>query len=92
MAALVWLIPAAGGAQFYVIFLMSYLIAMSDAAHIVAGSVEAFVLLVNAELGLGAMLGGFTLPVLAGNIVGGSVFVALVYYVIYRRLGRPAGS
>ncbi|MBI3044937.1 MAG: formate/nitrite transporter family protein [Betaproteobacteria bacterium] len=31
-------------------------------------------------------------PVIAGNIVGGSVFVALVYYVIYRRLGRPAGG
>ena len=31
-------------------------------------------------------------PVIAGNIVGGSVLVALVYYVIYRRLGRPAGS
>jgi formate/nitrite transporter FocA (FNT family) len=28
-------------------------------------------------------------PVIAGNIVGGSVLVALVYYVIYR---RPAKS
>jgi formate/nitrite transporter FocA (FNT family) len=25
------------------------------------------------------------LPVVLGNILGGSVFVALVYYVIYRR-------
>ncbi len=80
MAALVWVIPAAEGAQFYVIFLMSYLIAMSGAAHIVAGSVEAFVLLVNGELGLGAMLGGFTLPVLAGNVVGGTVLFALLSY------------
>jgi formate/nitrite transporter FocA (FNT family) len=80
MAALVWLIPASEGAQFYVIFLMSYLIAMSDAAHIVAGSVEAFMLAVNGELGLGALLGGFTLPVLAGNIVGGTVLFALLSY------------
>lgn len=80
MAAMVWLIPAAEGAQFYVIFLMSYLIALSDAAHIVAGSVEAFMLLVKGELGLGAMLGGFTLPVLAGNIVGGTVLFALLSY------------
>jgi formate/nitrite transporter FocA (FNT family) len=28
-------------------------------------------------------------PVIAGNLVGGSVLVALVYYVIYRR-GTPA--
>jgi formate/nitrite transporter len=30
------------------------------------------------------------LPVIAGNIVGGSVLVALVYYVIYRRPERAA--
>ena len=30
-------------------------------------------------------------PVIAGNIVGGSVLVALVYWVIYLR-GRPAGA
>jgi len=32
-------------------------------------------------------------PVIAGNIVGGSVLVALVYYVIYRRgAGGASGS
>jgi len=31
-------------------------------------------------------------PVLAGNIVGGSVFVALVYYVVYVRGAGGAGS
>jgi formate/nitrite transporter len=31
-------------------------------------------------------------PVIAGNIVGGSVLVALVYYVIYRRPAAAAGS
>ena len=31
-------------------------------------------------------------PVIAGNIVGGSVLVALVYYVIYRRPARIAES
>ena len=29
-------------------------------------------------------------PVIAGNLVGGSVFVALVYYVIYIRPSRGA--
>ena len=80
MAAMVWLIPAAEGAQFYVIFLMSYLIALADAAHIVAGSVEAFMLVANGELGIGAMLGGFTVPVLLGNIVGGTVLFAMLSY------------
>ena len=80
MAALVWLIPASEGAQFYMVFLMSYLIAMADAAHIVAGSVEAFMLVADGEMGIGAMLGGFTVPVLAGNIVGGTVLFALLSY------------
>lgn len=80
MAAMVWLIPATEGAAFYVIFLMSYVIALADAAHIVAGSVEAFLLLVNGELGFSAWLGGFMLPVLAGNIVGGTVLFALLSY------------
>jgi formate/nitrite transporter FocA (FNT family) len=34
------------------------------------------------------MLGNLA-PVIAGNIVGGSVLVALVYWVIYRRGGPP---
>jgi formate transporter len=37
-------------------------------------------------------LGGFAgnlVPVIAGNLVGGSVLVALVYHVIYRRPGLP---
>jgi formate/nitrite transporter FocA (FNT family) len=31
-------------------------------------------------------------PVIAGNIVGGSVLVALVYYTIYRWPSRTASS
>ena len=80
MAAMVWLIPAAEGAQFFVIFLMTYLIGVSGAAHIVAGSIEAFLMVANGELGAGAMLGGFLAPVLAGNIVGGTVLFALISY------------
>ncbi len=80
MAAMVWLIPAAEGAQFYVIFLMTYLIGVGDFSHIVAGSVEAFLLVANGGLGIGAWLGRFFLPVLAGNIVGGTVLFALLSY------------
>ncbi|HEX7054318.1 MAG TPA: formate/nitrite transporter family protein [Burkholderiales bacterium] len=88
MAALVWLLPAAEGAQFYVIFLMTYLIGLADAAHIIAGSIEGFLLVANGELGAAAMLGGFTLPVLAGNVVGGTVLFALLSYAqVMREIG-----
>ena len=46
----------------------------------VAGSVESFLLMMKGELGVGAMLTGFTLPVLAGNIIGGTVLFALLSY------------
>jgi formate/nitrite transporter FocA (FNT family) len=80
MAAMVWLIPASEGAAFYVIFLMTYLIGLADSAHIVAGSVEAFLLVVTGNLGLGEMLAGFTLPVLVGNVIGGTALFALLSY------------
>jgi formate/nitrite transporter FocA (FNT family) len=80
IAAMVWLIPSAEGAQFLVITLMTWLIAIGGFTHIVAGSVEAFMLVVNAEIGLGQMLLGFTLPVLLGNIIGGTVLFALISY------------
>jgi formate/nitrite transporter FocA (FNT family) len=80
IAAMVWLIPVAETAQFWVIALMTWLIAAGEFAHIVAGSVEAFLLVVNGELGIGAMITHFTIPVLLGNIVGGTVLFALLSY------------
>ena len=80
MAAMVWLIPAADAAQFWIVVLITYLIGVGDFPHIVAGSVEAFMLVANGELGVGAMLSGFMLPVLLGNIVGGTVLFAMLSY------------
>ncbi len=80
IAALVWLIPGAETAQFYVIVLMTYLISAGNFMHIVAGSVEAFLLVLNGELNWLAMLTGFLLPVLAGNVVGGTALFTLIAY------------
>ncbi|HEX4024148.1 MAG TPA: formate/nitrite transporter family protein [Steroidobacteraceae bacterium] len=80
MAAMVWLIPSAEGAQFQVVTLATYLIAVGGFTHIVAGSVEGFMLVVNGRLGIGSMLGEFTAPVLLGNIVGGTALFAVLSY------------
>jgi len=80
MAAMVWLIPSAESAQFYVIVLMTYLIAAGSFMHIIAGSVEAFLLVLNGELSWLAMLGHFVVPTLIGNIVGGTALFALIAY------------
>ncbi len=78
MAAMVWLIPAAGAAQFRIVALITYLIGVGGFAHIISGSMYAFLLVANGDLGVISMLGGFTLPVLAGNIVGGTLLFAVL--------------
>lgn len=80
IAAMVWLIPSAESAQIYVIALMTYLIAAGGFAHIVAGSMDAFMLIANGDLAWQRMILDFFLPVLAGNIVGGTVLFALLSY------------
>ena len=80
MATIVWLLPSAEGAKFHVILFLSYLIGIAGFAHIVAGSTEAFLLVLTGELGAFEMLWHFTLPTLAGNIIGGTALFALVAY------------
>ena len=78
MAALVWLLPASASNPFPVIALITYLIAISGSAHIVAGSIEAFLLVIEGRMGVGQALWGFGAPALLGNIVGGTVLFALL--------------
>ena len=78
MAALVWMLPGAGNAQFAVIVVMTWLIAICGAAHIVAGSIESFLLLANGRADAWSALAGFARPALAGNIVGGTALFALI--------------
>jgi formate/nitrite transporter FocA (FNT family) len=80
IAAMVWLIPSAETTQFHVIVMITYLIAAAGFMHVVAGSVEAFFLVLNGHLGIPAMLIDFLLPVLVGNIIGGTALFALIAY------------
>jgi len=80
MAVMVWLIPAAGQAQFHVVAFMTYLIGAGGFTHIVTGSVEGFLLLLAGQLDAGMLAGRFMLPTLAGNIVGGTVLFAVLSY------------
>jgi formate/nitrite transporter FocA (FNT family) len=80
MAAMVWMLPGAEAAQFQVITMMTWLISAGGFMHIVAGSVEAFMLVLSGGLGWGPMLWQFGLPVLIGNIFGGTALFALLAY------------
>jgi formate-nitrite transporter family protein len=80
IAAMVWLIPSAESAQFNVITLMTWLIAVGGFTHIIAGSMEAYMLVLHGNWEWWRMLGQFMAPVLLGNIVGGTALFALISY------------
>ena len=80
VAALVWSMPQASGSRFFVILSFTWLIAAGDFTHIIAGSVEMAYMLVGGHMGVGAAFGGFFLPVLAGNIVGGTAIFTMIAY------------
>ncbi len=48
--------------------------------HIIAGSMEAFMLVLNGEFGWLSMLANFFVPVLLGNVIGGTALFALISY------------
>jgi len=80
MAALVWMIPSAERAKFHVIVLMTWLIAVGGFTHIVAGSMEAYMLVIAGDWSVWTMLGQFLVPVLIGNMIGGTALFALISY------------
>ena len=78
IAVLVWMMPSAKGAEPFVIFVMIYLIALGDYSHVVAGSFEAFIVMLNGGSAAGALT--YIGSAAAGNILGGTgIFTLLAY-------------
>jgi formate-nitrite transporter family protein len=82
---MVWLLPGAASAQLIVILLITYVVALGDFAHIVAGSVEVLYLVLAGDRSFSFYLIDYVVPVLLGNIVGGSALVAMLNHAQVRR-------
>ncbi|MGJ5179255.1 formate/nitrite transporter family protein [Bradyrhizobium oligotrophicum] len=80
IALMTWLLPAVRGARAHIVIIMTYLIALGQFAHIVAGSVECAFLVLTGRASLGDYVGAFFVPTLLGNVVGGTTLVALLNY------------
>jgi formate/nitrite transporter FocA (FNT family) len=80
VAAMVWMIPSSEHAQFFVITLMTWLIAVGGFTHIVAGSMEAYLLVFSGDWEWWRLIVEFIAPVLLGDIVGGTVLFAVISY------------
>ena len=84
VAVLVWMLPSSKGFEVWIIIIMTYLIAIGEFAHVVVGSVEVFLLLLDGQVGVVHAFGGYLLPALAGNIIGGTALFSLLAYAQVR--------
>lgn len=78
VASIVWMLPGQQGGEIPLIVLFTWLIAAGDFTHIIAGSVEMWILILTGELGGWDALARFFLPVLIGNIIGGTAVFTLL--------------
>jgi formate/nitrite transporter FocA (FNT family) len=88
---MVWLLPGAGSSRLIVILLITYIVALGGFAHIIAGSVEVLYLVLSGERSFFSYLLDYVVPVLAGNIVGGSALVAMLNHAQVRTEVPAAG-
>ena len=87
IAALVWMLPRQDGAgEIIAIVMVTWLIAVAEMSHVVAGSTKLFMLAIAGELDLWGALWRDTAPALAGNVLGGTgIFSALAYAQVRER-------
>jgi formate/nitrite transporter FocA (FNT family) len=76
IAILVWMLPYAESAHFFVIVLITWMIGVGHFPHVIAGAVKVFALGWAGEKPWGTIFGGFLLPTLIGNVIGGVTIVA----------------
>ncbi|MDO6414177.1 formate/nitrite transporter family protein [Sphingomonas sp. BIUV-7] len=91
VAAIAWILPNARGSEFWVIVLMTYVIALGGFSHVVAGSGEAWLLWLAHETTFYDATCGLILPSLLGNIVGGTGLFALLAHGQVRGEIQPEG-
>lgn len=76
IALMVWLLAGAKSGLVAIIVIITYLVGLAGLSHIVAGSIEAFYLVTTGAQSLGRVAGGYMVPTLLGNILGGVSLVA----------------
>jgi formate/nitrite transporter FocA (FNT family) len=90
IALMMWLLPAAKGSSALIIVIMTYVLALGEFSHIIAGSVDCAFLVQTGKASLSDYLFVFFIPTLLGNVVGGTTLVALLNYgQVAADLDRP---
>jgi formate/nitrite transporter FocA (FNT family) len=92
IALMMWLLPAAKGSRAHIIIVMTYVLALGEFAHIIAGSVDCAFLVQIGSATFFEYAIVFFIPTLLGNVVGGTTLVALLNYgQVAPELEKPDG-
>ncbi len=84
IALMVWLLPFAESARVWVIIIIGYLVGLSNLPHVIAGGVESLYLVWTGAISLWHCAGGYLLPALLGNAIGGVLLVAIGAHAEFR--------
>lgn len=84
MASVAWIRSAEDQFGFWIVVALTLAIGLGGFTHVVVGAAEAFLLLWRGEVGIAWVLGGFVLPALIGNIIGGTGLFALLAHAQVR--------
>ena len=78
IALMVWLLPSAGTAKLFIIMLATYVVALGQFPHIIAGSAEAAYAVLTGGASVQDYALHFFAPTLVGNTIGGVLFTAIL--------------
>jgi formate/nitrite transporter FocA (FNT family) len=84
MAAVAWIRSAEDQFGFWIVVALTLAIGLGGFTHVVVGAAEAFLMLWRGETGIAWVLGGFLLPALIGNVIGGTGLFALLAHAQVR--------
>jgi formate/nitrite transporter FocA (FNT family) len=92
IALMVWLLPVAETARVWVIIIITYLVGLMGLSHIIAGSVEVLAVAAAGNASWGRCIGGYIVPALTGNVIGGvSLVAALNHAQVVAGAGQERG-
>jgi formate/nitrite transporter FocA (FNT family) len=92
IALMVWLLPFAEAARFFVIIVITYVIGIGHFSHVIAGSIDVFLVAATGNAGYFHVIWHFIVPALIGNIIGGVMLVAAINHaqVVAGKKGKDA--
>jgi formate-nitrite transporter family protein len=85
IASVAWIRAAISDVEFWIVLTLTYVIALGDFTHVIAGSAETFLLLFAGQIEIARALGDLIAPALIGNVIGGTGLFAVLAYAQVRQ-------